>query len=179
LGQGGSVIKLNAEGFWEFSLAFYCRPQVAVALLSLQDRRDADVNMLLAICWLATLGYELPTSGLIDIDAAVQPWRDKVVRPMREVRRRIKGDFTEEISKLDQQSLHHTLLGAELDCERVAQRQITLAAEPHCGRLQAKPARELALPVMRAYLDLLPRQNTSNEPDPQDEGDIAAVLASL
>lgn len=176
---GKSVIKLNAEGFWEFSLAFYCKPQVAVALLSLQDRRDADVNMLLAICWLATLGYQLPTGGLIDIDGAVRPWREKVIRPLRDVRRRVKSDFTEEIGKLDQQSLHHTLLGAELDCERVAQRQITLAAEPHCGRLQADSAATLALPVMRAYLDLLPRNNTSNEPDPQDETDIGAVLACL
>jgi uncharacterized protein (TIGR02444 family) len=173
------VIKLNAENFWEFSLAFYCQPQVAVALLSLQNRRDADVNMLLAVCWLATLGYQLPTSGLIDIDQAVKPWRDKVVRPLRDVRRRVKGDFTEEVSKLDQQSLHHTLLGAELDCERVAQRQITLAAEAHCGRLQGDPAAKLALPVMRAYLDLLPRNSTSNEPDPQDEADIDAVLALL
>lgn len=173
------MIRLNAEGFWEFSLAFYCKSPVAVALLSLQDRRNADVNMLLAICWLATLGYQLPTSGLIDIDAAVQPWRDKVVRPLREVRRRVKGEFSEEIGKIDQQSLHHTLLGAELDCERVAQRQIALAAEPHCGRLQGKPAAELALPVMRAYLDLLPRPDTSNEPDPQDEQDIAAILQQL
>jgi len=173
------VIKLNADGFWEFSLAFYCKPQVAQALLALQDRRDADVNMLLAICWLATLGYELPTSGLIDIDAAVKPWRDKVVKPLREVRRRVKGDFIDEIGKLDQQSLHHTLLGAELDCERVSQRQITLAAEPHCGRLLAMPARELALPVMRAYLDLLPRETTSNEPDPQDAVDIASILNLL
>ena len=67
------MIKLNADGFWEFSLAFYCKPQVAQALLALQDRRDADVNMLLAICWLASLGYELPSGGRIDSDAGVQP----------------------------------------------------------------------------------------------------------
>ncbi|HEX9447604.1 MAG TPA: TIGR02444 family protein [Dongiaceae bacterium] len=173
------MIKLNAEGFWEFSLAFYCKPQVASSLLSLQDRRDADVNMLLVVCWLATLGYQLPTSGLIEIDAAVQPWRDKVIKPLREVRRRIKGDFTEEISPLDQKTLHHTLLGAELDCERTGQRQIVLAAEVHCGRLQGKPAAELALPLMRAYLDLLPRQTLSNESDPQDESDLSAILSSL
>ena len=173
------MIRLNADGFWEFSLAFYCKPQVAVALLSLQDRRDADVNMLLAICWLATLGYQLPTSGVEHIDAAVKPWRDKVVRPLREVRRRVKSDFGEEIGKLDQQSLHHTILGAELDCERVAQRQIVLATEPHCGRLNGKPAAELALPVMRAYLDLLPRTDLSNEPVPEDERDIAAILQLL
>lgn len=173
------MIKLNAEGFWEFSLAFYCKPQVAVSLLALQDRRNADVNMLLAICWLATLGYQLPTSGLIDIDAAVQPWRDKIIKPLREIRRRVKSEFTEEISKIDQQSLHHTLLGAELDCERTGQRQIVLAAEPHCGRLLAKPAAELALPVMQAYLDLLPRASTSNEPDPMDESDIATILRVL
>jgi uncharacterized protein (TIGR02444 family) len=173
------VIKLNAEGFWEFSLAFYCKPQVATSLLSLQDRRDADVNMLLVICWLATLGYQLPTTGVVEIDAAVQPWRDKVIKPLREVRRRIKGDFKEEIGALDQKSLHHTLLGAELDCERTGQRQIVLAAEVHCGRLQGRPAPELALPVMRAYLDLLPRESLSNEADPQDESDIGAILAAL
>lgn len=176
---GKSVIKLNAEGFWEFSLAFYCKPQVANALLSLQDRRAADVNMLLAICWLATLGYEVPTNGLVEIDAAVKPWRDKVINPLREIRRRVKGEFTEEVGKVDRQSLHHTMLGAELDCERVAQKQIALAAEAHCTKLQAKPAAELALPVMRAYLDLLPRVNTSNEPDTQDETDIKSVLTSL
>jgi len=177
--RGRLVIRLNADGFWEFSLAFYCKPQVAVALLSLQDRRDADVNMLLAICWLATLGYQLPIGGIEHIDAAVKPWRDKVVKPLREVRRRVKSDFGEEIGKVDQQSLHHTILGAELDCERVSQRQIVLAAEPHCGRLQGKPAAELALPVMRAYLDLLPRTDLANEPAPEDERDIAAILQLL
>lgn len=173
------MIKLNADGFWEFGLAFYCKPQVATALLSLQDRRTADVNMLLAICWLATLGYQLPPASLQTIDAAVAPWRDKVVVPLRQVRRRIKADFAEELSKIDQQSLRHTLLGAELDCERVAQRQIVLAAEPHCVRLLAQPARELAAPVMRTYLDLLPRTSTANEADPQDEADLAIVLKAL
>jgi uncharacterized protein (TIGR02444 family) len=175
----GRVIRLNADGFWEFSLAFYCKPNVAAALLSLQDRRQADVNMLLAICWLATLGYRLPIEGVQSIDAAVASWREKVVVPLRQVRRRIKSDFGEEIGKIDQQSLKHTLLGAELDCERIAQRQIALAAEPHCTRLFALPPAELALPVMRAYLDLLPRISTSNEPDPQDEADIAAILKHL
>jgi uncharacterized protein (TIGR02444 family) len=173
------VIKLNADGFWEFSLAFYCKPNVAAALLSLQDRRAADVNMLLGICWLATLGYRLPIEGVQSIDAAVAAWREKVVVPLRQVRRRIKSDFSDEIGKIDQQSLKHTLLGAELDCERIAQRQIAAAAEPHCTKLSALPATELALPVLRGYLDLLPRTSTSNEPDAQDEADIAAILKVL
>jgi uncharacterized protein (TIGR02444 family) len=135
--------------------------------------------MLLAICWLATLGYQLPPAGLQSIDAAVAPWREKVVMPLRQVRRRIKADFAEEVSKLDQQSLRHTLLGAELDCERIAQRQITLAAEPHCTKLLADPAAYLAAPAMRTYLDLLPRTSTANEADPQDESDLAAIIEAL
>lgn len=173
------MIKLNADGFWEFSLAIYCKPQVATALLSLQDRRDADVNMLLAICWLATLGYQVPVSGLQSIDAAVAPWREKVVVPLRQVRRLVKADFADEIPKVDQQSLRHSLHGVELDCERVAQRQITLAAEVHCTKLLADPAAELAGTMMRSYLDFLPRNDTANETDPRDVADMAAILEAL
>ena len=173
------MVKLNADGFWEFSLAFYCKPEVGAACLSLQDRRNADVNMLLAICWLATLGYQIPLSGVQSVDAAVAPWREKVVVPLRAIRRRVKSDFAEEIGKIDQQSLRHTLLGTELDCERIAQRQITLAAETHCTKLLAQPAAELAAPIIRGYLDLLPRESLSNELDPQDEADLAVILKAL
>ncbi len=39
------MIRLNAEQFWEFSLAIYCKQPVANACHSLQDRHKAPAHL--------------------------------------------------------------------------------------------------------------------------------------
>src|SRR5262245_30453902 len=79
--------------FWPFSLALYGRPGVAPALIALQDRLGLDVNMLLFCCWAGTLGRSLSAEDIAIVDKVAEPWQAEIVRPLRAVRRRLKGGF--------------------------------------------------------------------------------------
>lgn len=145
------AIRLDPEDFWSFSLALYCRPPVAQACLDLQERRGADVNLLLAICWLAARGYETGLEGLAAAERAVAGWNEAVLKPLRSTRRRLVSDFP-DLAKADQQSIKHGILSVELECEKVAQAQIAKALEPHAGALSGVPARQLAAAGFDRYL---------------------------
>jgi uncharacterized protein (TIGR02444 family) len=167
------AIRLNADDFWEFSLALYCREAVAAACLSLQDRRGADVNLLLAICWLARSGYLTSEAALEAARDAVAPWSDAVLKPLRFVRRRLGAEF-DEVAAADRQSIKHGLLAVELEAERISQQKIVAALAAHVGALGTEPARDLA----RIGLDLyVGRLNEAG--DEQDRKDLAAILACL
>lgn len=167
------AIRLNAEDFWAYSLALYCRQPVAKAGLSLQDRRGADVNLLLAICWLATKGYAVKAEALAAATAAAAPWNDTILKPLRQVRRRLPQDFA-EIEKADQQSIKHGILSVELECERVAQQKIVAALEPMIADLSTAPARDLAAGSFALYLAQLATPDVA-----LDQADITAILAEM
>lgn len=77
--------------FWAFSLALYGRPPAAAACLELQDRRGLDVNLLLFCCWAGHCGRRLQAGELQALQAAAGDWQARVVRPLRGVRRWLKG----------------------------------------------------------------------------------------
>lgn len=168
------MIRLNAEQFWEFSLAIYCKQQVAQACLDLQDRRAADVNILLFSCWLATQGCRLNESGFKAAMAAVADWRTQLLEPLRRARRRLKKRFP-EIAKPDKQSINHAIMSAELECERLAQGKILFAAHSHLVTTDAAAGqRELAEKSLQAYLALI-----APEPDDLDRADVETLLSNL
>lgn len=166
-------IRLSAEDFWSFSLALYCRPPVAQACLALQDRRRADVNILLAICWLAARGYETSVEGINAAMGAVAPWNDAVVAPLRSARRQV-GDNFADLGRAERQSIRHGLLSVELECEKVAQGRIAAALEQHVDALSAVPARDLAATGLDRYL-----AGIVGVPDSEDRADLAAILEQL
>src|SRR5215813_13964122 len=84
----------GGEGtFWAFSLGLYGKPGVASALIALQDRLGLDVNMLLYCCWAGAEGRRLSREDLKAVEAVADPWQSEVVRPLRALRRRLKGGF--------------------------------------------------------------------------------------
>nr|WP_196242268.1 TIGR02444 family protein [Azospirillum oleiclasticum] len=94
-------------------MAVYRREGVPALCLDLQDRRGADVNILLVAAWAgAACGVRLAAADLARLDAAVAPWRDEVVRPLRAVRRRVKGE---------DEGLYARLKATELEAERIQQ----------------------------------------------------------
>ncbi|AWJ90277.1 TIGR02444 family protein [Azospirillum baldaniorum] len=104
---------MSENPLWDFSLAVYGRPGVPAACLDLQDRLGQDVNLLLFTAWAGmACNADLPAEELARIDSAVAPWRDEVVRPLRAVRRRAKGE---------DDALYKRLKAAELEAERVQQ----------------------------------------------------------
>jgi uncharacterized protein (TIGR02444 family) len=80
--------------FWKFSLTIYSTDGVANECLALQNDLDLDVNVLLFCAW---LGWSRKANLSIDdvesIVAAVKPWHESVVKPLRSVRQ-----FTRDIS---------------------------------------------------------------------------------
>jgi len=72
---------------WEFSLALYARPGVAAACIEAQDHCAADVNLLLYAAWLARQGLALEERQWRALAAHVADWRQRVVQPLRALRR--------------------------------------------------------------------------------------------
>jgi len=165
------AIRLNADDFWEFSLALYCREAVANACLSLQDRRGADVNLVLAICWAARSGYAVSDAALASGLAATAPWSDSILRPLRAVRRSLLS-FA-EVDADDRQSIKHGLLAVELEAERVSQRKIVAALAEHMNGLSTEPARNVAAIGLDLYAAKL------GATEPADRADFDAILAAL
>ena len=77
--------------FWEYSITVYTRPGVEQACLTLQERLGVDVNLLLFCCWAGGRGHRLTDEELTTLNEVSEPWQDSVVRPLRDVRRRL-GD---------------------------------------------------------------------------------------
>jgi uncharacterized protein (TIGR02444 family) len=77
--------------FWDFSLRFYPLPGVASACLRCQDEAGADVNLILFALWHAASGMRLQETDIATADAAIEPWREHVVRPLRTLRRALKS----------------------------------------------------------------------------------------
>lgn len=167
------MIRLDPGAFWEFSLAFYSRERVSAACLSLQNRRGADVNILLCCCWLATLGLKIESSGLQAAIAAVESWRHDVLEPLRDARRAVAERFP-EIGKADRQAVKHGMLSVELECERVAQDKIAIAVDGQVTRDEGATPLQIASAALEAYFDIV-----IGAPDEQDAADLAALLEPL
>jgi uncharacterized protein (TIGR02444 family) len=84
------VAGLPEGEFWRFSVAFYARPGVADACLTLQDREGADVNLLLLALWLGSRGHRLRVSTGRRLAKLARDWQVPIVAPLRRVRRRLK-----------------------------------------------------------------------------------------
>ncbi|HEX6143652.1 MAG TPA: TIGR02444 family protein [Geminicoccaceae bacterium] len=139
---------------WTFSLRVYGDEEVESACLALQDRHGLDVNLILLACWLGRRGVALDPRRLADLERAVAPWRDEVIRPLRGVRRALKarlqgplpgGPATAE----DAGAIRAKVKAMELAAERVEQRilEAVSGAWP--------PATEPGAPAIRANLALL------------------------
>jgi uncharacterized protein (TIGR02444 family) len=164
---------LDPGAFWEFSLAYYSRESVARACLSLQDRRGADVNILLLCCWLATLGRRIEEPGLRAAMTAVEAWRREVMEPLRAARRAVAADFP-ELPESDRQSIKQGILAIELESEHAAQAKIvgTIATLPDAT--DPGTPRGTAGDALEAYLALV-----IAAPDARDAEDLAALLEQL
>lgn len=114
----------RAGAFWEWSLATY--PKVEGALLDLQDRHGVDVNLALFCTWIGRLSPE----ALDEAEAALRPWREEVVEPLRKIRRKLKGNPGAE-------GLRRAAKAAEIEAERLGQARLVAAVPEPCGSGEA------------------------------------------
>jgi uncharacterized protein (TIGR02444 family) len=79
------------ELFWDYSVELYGRPGVEAACLELQQRHRIDVNLVLLCLWLGERGTALDGEALARLCHAADRWQLEVVRPLRNLRRRLKA----------------------------------------------------------------------------------------
>lgn len=155
--------------FWRYSLELYAREGMSRALIALQDRRGADVNLLLYCCWMALSGRGRPSvSDLRRADAAIAGWRDDVTLPLREVRRRIKGS-PERWALPGASEVRRRVLETEIASERVTQGILeSLGSSPGRSEGEAGDARASLL----TYFEVI-----GAELDEIDRAELEAILA--
>jgi uncharacterized protein (TIGR02444 family) len=135
------------NAFWPFSLRVYGAPGVEAECLSLQDGFGIDVNVLLFCAWLAVeRGVALSIDDLQQGERAVGDWNERVVRPLRDARRAMKGldgaeDMRAQIKRL------------ELDAERLEQEMLDRFALQHWPVRGSAASRE----ILQKNIDLFLR----------------------
>ncbi|RDC71968.1 TIGR02444 family protein [Rhodovulum sp. 12E13] len=134
--------------FWRFSLSVYGQEGVPDICLALQDAHGVDVNMLLYLLFRATGGVALDAGEIARLDAALAPWRDAVVRPLRGVRRALKAEALARIAA-DDDRLRQRIKSAELEAERLQQMALARLGAEMAGTAQAPGAARGA--AWRAY----------------------------
>lgn len=109
------MTKPVSNSLWDFSLAHYGKPLVADACLQLQDSYGVNINVLLWALWLGTQNKSLNQERLEAALAAIQPWDLNYVQPLRQLRRRIKREFADDLAQVE--SLRQQIKRAELEAE--------------------------------------------------------------
>lgn len=114
--------------FWRFSLQFYRLPGVADACIALQDEAGTDVNLLLFLLWNAHMGRKLSRPDVEALENRVAEWRDRVVIPLREVRRRLKSP-PDLLDKRAVEAFRTRIKQLELEAERLQQEGLFALAQ--------------------------------------------------
>lgn len=123
--------QLNAEAFWQISLAFY--PQVQPLCLKLQDNWQANVNVLLLLSYTEQLGWQLDAESLQQALQHLVPLNQQITQTLRLCRRKLP-ELT--LDGTQQAELKQGILHAELVAERLEQQllcnalQFNLMAQP-------------------------------------------------
>jgi uncharacterized protein (TIGR02444 family) len=166
---------VNDHPLWQFSLAVYGAPGVSAACLELQERRGADVNLLLYAAFVGASGRgRLDAAELARCRAAVRPWSELVVTRLRQVRRALKQDLG-AVSAAAAAALRRRLAALELEAEQLEQIALAarLGAPPQAIAAEADRAAD-ARANMAAYLATLPAANEA-----VDAAAITTITGSL
>lgn len=107
------VCTTGSKSLWEFALALYSSPGVEETALYLQDTHGANVNILLWAAWLEARSVPLSQGLLQGAESAIVDWDREVVRVLRDLRRRLKGEEAALVKEL-----RSSVKAAELLSER-------------------------------------------------------------
>jgi uncharacterized protein (TIGR02444 family) len=137
---------MTGDPLWTFACAFYGRPGVAAACLTLQDEGGVDVPLLLYLIWCGRTGRTLDASALAGAEARITPWRGQVIIPLRTIRHVMRSDL---LPGQVTDPLRERIKLAEIEAERLA-----LAALFEAAPIPDAPATSgaEALPLYAAHL---------------------------
>lgn len=72
---------------WDFALHLYAQDGMSQRCVRWQDEHQANVCVLLTLCWADHCRFVLSHRELLDV---ATPWAEEVVEPLRELRRKLK-----------------------------------------------------------------------------------------
>ena len=124
--------------FTTWSMALYARPQVEACCLRLQDEYGLDVNVVLFCHWYGACGGVMDDALWRRIEEISEQCRNRLVRPLREARRWLKGPVFEP--EEDRLRLRERIKEDELAAELLQQKWMQRAAEDSSPRRQLEPA---------------------------------------
>ncbi len=141
---------MSESALWKFSLRFYARPGVAHACIELQDAAGIDVNLLFLLMFFSECGRSVTGDDVARIDAAIAPWRNEVVKPLRAVRRKLKN----ELGVRNSEALRSDVKRIELESERL-QQEALFAMFPAASMGTAAPREATVRANLTAYAQYL------------------------
>ncbi len=104
---------------WEFTLELYGAPGIPDACLTIQDRHQADVTLLIFAAWVgAVRRTRLTPEQAQSAAAAVAEWHSEIVRPLRAVRRRMKTG-PRPAPDTETEALRDKLKAVEIGAEKI------------------------------------------------------------
>lgn len=112
-------------GLTDYAGWLYGQPGMQELLLALQDDAGQDVLLLLTACWLGQRQKKAAPELWASLHASQAPWREKVIQPLRRVRRHLAGDpdtgvLYEQIKACELNAEWHQLAMLERLCAAVA-----------------------------------------------------------
>jgi uncharacterized protein (TIGR02444 family) len=156
--------------FWRYSLRIWRIPGVPEACLALQERCDADVNLLLFCGWTGQQGFQLDRRKLRAAIGRVGAWQSEVIAPLRLARQGLKRQREGAAAALPAQGLRQRLAALELDLERVEQDLLANLRSQWPEAPFAKSPRETIGANLARYVRLL-----AKPPGPQDLAHVTRI----
>lgn len=129
------------QGLWQFALQCWKRPQVEATALTLQDRWQLSVCLLLTALWLAQRGLRPDPALAGQLRERADLWEAERIRPLRLLRRLAA-------SRPDWADWKRALQETELEAEKLLLAELAALVEEH-------PLATLERPAMDAWLLLV------------------------
>ena len=120
--SGKEMKVVSSQDFWDWAVGQYENEHLRASLLALQESQGLIILEAMYVAWLGRRGQQISVSEHQQLRAAITPWVDSIVLPLRRQRRL----WSEDAAMLANRS---HLLGLELDAERVLAK-ILAAAVP-------------------------------------------------
>ena len=113
-------MKFPDSEFWTYSLNSYQIPEIEQACLRMQDKFQADVNILLYCCWVGQQKIQLTESDIKKLIVISHPWQSNILVHLRAARHTLK---TSPVIIPDEQreQTRQQISEMELNAEHMAQ----------------------------------------------------------
>lgn len=126
-----TALQLSSTALWQFSLTLY--PQVKTLCLRWQDNYQANVNIILALCYAERLFWQLNPATLCQAYLPLSTLNSQLTQVLRQCRRQLPAL---PLVRQQQLLLKQSLLSTELQAEQFEQQllcshlQFTASAAP-------------------------------------------------